>query len=82
MALDPELLSVEGDDAGRLLAAVLQRVQPERGQRRRLRVPPNAEDAALFVELVVEGMRPPILHAMNLDLGLQPGGGASSSRCS
>ena len=39
VALAAELLAVEGDDAGRLLAAVLQRVQPERGQRRR---PPGA----------------------------------------
>ena len=37
MALAAELLAVEGDDAGRLLAAVLQRVQAERGQRAPLR---------------------------------------------
>ena len=82
MALDAELLSVEGDDAGRLLAAVLQRVQAERGQRGRLRVPENAEDAALLVQLVVvEGMRPPIRACDNLDLP-QSGGGASICRCS
>ena len=33
MALDAELPAVEGDDAGRLLAAMLQRMQAERSQR-------------------------------------------------
>ena len=42
----------------RLLAAVLQGVQPEGGQRGGVRVAEDAEDAALLVELVVvEGQR-------------------------
>ena len=53
VALDAELRAVEGDDPRRLLAAMLQRVQAERGQRRRFRVAEDAEDAALLVELVV-----------------------------
>ena len=48
-----ELPSVEGDDAGRFLAAMLPRVQPERRQRCGFRMPENAEHAAFFVELVV-----------------------------
>ena len=48
-----ELLAVEGDDAGRLLAAMLQRVQAERRQRRRIRMAEDAEDAAFLVQLVV-----------------------------
>ncbi len=35
-AMGVELLAVIGDDAGRLLAAMLQRVQAKRHQRRRL----------------------------------------------
>ncbi len=45
-----ELLAVEGDDTGGLLAAMLERMQAERRQRRRVRVPQDAEDAALFVQ--------------------------------
>ena len=52
-----ELLAVIGDDAGRLLAAMLQRVQPERRQRRRVGVAVHPEDAAFFVEVVqIEGI--------------------------
>ena len=52
-AMGVELLAVIGDDAGRLLAAMLQRVQAERGQRRRVGMAVDAEDAAFFVEMVV-----------------------------
>ncbi len=45
-----ELLAVEGDDTGGLLAAMLERVQAERRQRRGIRVPQDAEHAALFVQ--------------------------------
>ena len=55
MAFGGELRAVGGDDAGGLLAAVLQRVQAERGQRRRVLVAEDAEDAAFLVQLVVEG---------------------------
>ncbi|MCY1500010.1 hypothetical protein D9M68_340470 [compost metagenome] len=47
-----ELLAVEGDDAGGFLAAMLERMQAERRQRRRVRVPQYAEDAALFVQFI------------------------------
>src|SRR5579884_790199 len=50
-AMRAELLAVIGDDAGRLLAAMLQRVQAERDQRRRLGVAVDAEHPAFFVEL-------------------------------
>ena len=48
-----ELLAVIGDDAGRLLAAMLQRVQAERRQRRRLGMAEDAEHAAFLVQMVV-----------------------------
>ena len=48
-----QALAVGGGDAGALLPPVLQRIQPETGQRGRLRVTVNAEDAALVVESVV-----------------------------
>jgi hypothetical protein len=40
--------AVEGDDAGGLLAAVLQSVQPERGDGGGFRVAENAEHAAFL----------------------------------
>ena len=49
MALDVELGAVEGDDAGRFLAAMLQGVQAERHHGRRVRPAENAEHAAFFV---------------------------------
>ena len=45
-AVGVELLAVGGDDAGRLLPAVLERVQPEVGEVGRLGVAEDAEDAA------------------------------------
>ena len=48
--LGVEVGAVVGDDAGRLLAAMLQGVQAERGQRRRVLVAEHAEDAALLAE--------------------------------
>ena len=48
-----ELLAVEGDDAAGLLAAVLQGVQAERGQRGGVGMAEDAEDAALLAQLVV-----------------------------
>ncbi len=57
MALGGELRAVKGDDARRLLAAMLKRVQAERGQRRRIIMAKDAENAAFFVQFVVEGCR-------------------------
>ncbi len=48
-----EPLAVERHDPGRLLAAVLQRMQPERRDRRRVRSPPDPEDAAFLVRMIV-----------------------------
>ena len=47
-----EALPVEGDDAGRLLPAVLEGVEAERGDRRRVGVAEDAEDAALLPQTV------------------------------
>ena len=52
-ALGMEMAAVEGDDAGRLLAAVLQGVQAERGERRGVLVAEDAEDAALLAQAIV-----------------------------
>ena len=50
--LGVEARAVEGDDAGRLLAAVLKRVQAERSDRRRGRMAEDAEDAAFLAQPV------------------------------
>ncbi len=47
-----EALAVIGHDAGRLLTAMLQSVQPERGQRRGVVMAENTENAALFAQPV------------------------------
>ena len=47
-----EALAVEGDDAGCLLAAMLQGVQPQRGDGGGIGVTENPEDAALLAEPV------------------------------
>ena len=52
-ALGVELLAVVGDDAAGFLAAMLERVQAERGDRRRFRVPENTKDPAFLAESVV-----------------------------
>lgn len=52
MLFGVELLAVEGDDTGGLLAAVLQGMQAERRQRRGFRMAENAEDAALFMKRI------------------------------
>ena len=51
-AMGVELLAVIGDDAGRFLAAMLQRVQAERRQRRAVGMAVDAEDAAFFVQMI------------------------------
>ncbi len=48
-----EAQTVEGDDARGFLAAMLEGVQAERGQGRRIRVPENAEYAAFFMQRIV-----------------------------
>jgi hypothetical protein len=48
-----ELGAVEAGDARRLLAAVLERVQPQRDEARRMVGTPNAENAAFLAKLVV-----------------------------
>ena len=58
--LGMESLAVERDDAGRLLPAVLERMQAERGDRGGVRVSEDAEDAALFAQPVVVKIEPGI----------------------
>src|SRR5438552_16794887 len=48
-----EALAVKRDDTGGFLPAVLQRVQAERGDRGRIRVPEDAEHAAFLMQAVV-----------------------------
>ena len=52
-ALGVELLAVVGDDAAGFLAAMLEGVQAERGERRRILVAEDAEDAAFLAQPVV-----------------------------
>jgi hypothetical protein len=47
-----EALAIEGDDAGRFLAAMLERMQAERGQCRRIIMPVNPEDTAFLAQRV------------------------------
>ena len=49
-SLRMELPAVEGHDARRFLAPVLQGVQPERGDGGRIGMPEDAEDAALLAQ--------------------------------
>src|SRR5205823_13072089 len=51
-AMRVELAAVIGDDAGGLLAAMLQGMQPQRRQRGGVRMAVNPENAALFVEMI------------------------------
>ncbi len=53
VAFGMEALAVEGDDAGGLLAAMLQRVQAERGDGGGVGMAENAEDAAFLAQPVV-----------------------------
>ena len=52
MALGNEMAIVGGDDAGRFLAAMLQRVQAQNRQRTRIGMVENAEHAALLMQRV------------------------------
>ena len=51
MALDVELRAVKGDDARRFLAAMLEGMQAERDDRRRVLMAEDAEHAAFVVEI-------------------------------
>jgi hypothetical protein len=53
MAFGMEVGAVETDDAGRFLAAMLEGVQAENGQRRRVLMAEDAEHAAFLAKLVV-----------------------------
>jgi hypothetical protein len=50
-----ELLAIERDDAGSLLAAMLQGMQSENREGGGIRVIEDTEDAAFLPELVVDG---------------------------
>jgi hypothetical protein len=51
-ARDPHLLAIGGADAGALLAAVLQRVEPEVGQVGRFGMPEDAKNTTLVFEFI------------------------------
>ena len=51
LALEMEDAAVEGDDAGRLLAAMLEGVQPERGDGGGIGMVEDAEDAAFLAQV-------------------------------
>src|SRR5690606_2338186 len=53
MALDVKLTAVEGDNTRSLLAAVLQRMKAERGDRCRVLASEDAEYAAFVMEMIV-----------------------------
>ena len=55
-ALRVEPHAVESDDAGGLLAAMLQGMQPKRGDRGGVGMVENAEDAALLAQSVAVGV--------------------------
>ena len=64
-----ELLARGADDARRFLAAMLQGVEAERGMGRRVGMAEDAEDAALFVQLVVgEAVRRWVFNRLRHDL--------------
>ena len=69
-ALGVEVVAVVGDDAGGLLAAVLEGVQAERGQRRGVLVAEDAEDPAFLAQAIViaHGARPPRLQRVRANL--------------
>jgi hypothetical protein len=52
-AFGMEMMAVEADDAGGLLAAMLERMQTEGGQGRGVGMIEDAEDAALLVQPVL-----------------------------
>ncbi len=52
-ALGMEVAPVEADDAGRFLSPMLERMQPKRGEGRRVGMVEDAEDAALLVQPVL-----------------------------
>ena len=52
-AVGVKVVAVPRGDTGRFLPAVLQRVQAERGDRRRTVGPIDADDAAFFVQVIV-----------------------------
>ena len=52
-AFGVEMVAVEADDAGGFLAAMLEGVEAERGQRRGVGMVEDAEDAALLMQAVL-----------------------------
>jgi hypothetical protein len=56
-AMGVELLAIIGDDSSRFLAAMLQGVQPERGQRSGVGMSEDPENTAFFMRMVIiEGL--------------------------
>ncbi len=72
-AFGMEVVPVEADDAGRFLAAMLERMQAERSERRGIGMIEDAEDAALLVQPVLfEPVQVGPLGVNVLSHGLQP----------
>jgi hypothetical protein len=66
-----EHVAIEGDDACRLLAAMLQGVEPQGGDRRRIRMTVDAEDTAFFTQGIAVEVE---VHLLRGDLPrLRPG---------
>ena len=65
-ALGMEALAVEGDDAGGLLAAVLQGVQAERGDGGGVGMAEDAEDAAFLAQPVVVQVEDPAVASVSV----------------
>jgi hypothetical protein len=70
---DAHLLAVRGGNPCALLAAVLERVETEVGHVGGLGVPEDAEDAALFSELIHWAAHPSTIRAHHTLLGDLPG---------
>jgi hypothetical protein len=58
-------MTVEGNDACRLLSAVLESMEAERRDRRSIRVAVNAEDATFFAQRIAVEVE---VHRAGLDL--------------
>ena len=81
-ALGMEALAVEGDDAGRFLAAMLQRVQAERGDRGGVGMAEDAEHAAFLAQPVaveIDGLGEGSGGRLGVDPSSQPFGPRSAA---
>ena len=61
-AAGEEFLAVEADDPGRFLPAMLERVEPQRGRRRRVIGADRTEDSAFLAQLVAIAIKEGVSH--------------------